>query len=109
MGGDRSFYAKVAASFRVESQELLSSYQQAFAQGRYADAVRHLHTLAGLAGMVGASQLKQSLVAAEADLQALTTRRPEPLAAGAIPGAHRYAQQLEEQLHHAIRMMDAVD
>ena len=103
MGGDPAFYAKIVASFVGESNEVLSQVKKAVAQGRRADALRLLHTLAGLAGMVGASQLRHTVIVAEAALKAL----PELLETGTADGTPQPVQQIEAQLALAIRMLDA--
>jgi len=57
LGGSRTFYDKVVASFREEVAHYMVDLQRFLAEGDYHHAMHRVHTLKGLAGTVGATAL----------------------------------------------------
>lgn len=102
IGCEPTFYAKLVVSFRVESMELWGRVQQGVEWGQGDDVLRHLHTLAGLAGLVGAQRLQQTVVHAELSLEAL----PEFLPTGNVPSVMHFLRQIEVQLELALSALE---
>jgi CheY-like chemotaxis protein len=58
LGGDEELLAVAVASFREHAPKVLQSARAALAAGNQADLHRHLHSIAGSSGMVGAEEVR---------------------------------------------------
>ncbi len=58
VGGDIAFYRQLLARFARDSESFEVTFAQAVAQGQWDSAIRQAHTLKGLAGSMGATELQ---------------------------------------------------
>jgi CheY-like chemotaxis protein len=65
MGGNRTLYHRLVPSFLKDAQDSAARAPLLLAEGRREEASRLLHTLKGLAGTMGASDLQAAAAAAE--------------------------------------------
>jgi len=63
--GDQRLYTQLLRRFRQEYQPLIGQVRQAMAQGDVDGARRHIHSLKGATGMIGAQELHHLAGAAE--------------------------------------------
>ncbi|MCG2595673.1 PAS-domain containing protein [Ramlibacter sp. XY19] len=70
LGGDEELLAAALGSFREHAPKVLQAARAAFAAGNQADLHRHLHSLSGSSGMVGAEQVRALAKQLEAEAQA---------------------------------------
>jgi signal transduction histidine kinase/CheY-like chemotaxis protein/HPt (histidine-containing phosphotransfer) domain-containing protein len=66
LGGDEELLSVAVGSFREHAPKVLQSAHAALAAGNQADLHRHLHSLAGSSGMVGAEDVRALAKALEA-------------------------------------------
>lgn len=102
VGGKVGIYRKILAAFRSDQKGVASRIREALEHGRVDDAIRHAHTLKGIAGTIGAGALQGDAAALE---QALRVNYPQPLL-GIRDGARGYRESMEqtgvEQLINAL-------
>jgi CheY-like chemotaxis protein len=70
LGGMRSLYLELVASFSEEAPDLMSQCVQFWAQGKVRDATRCVHSIKGIAATVGASALSDLAAALEVRFRA---------------------------------------
>ncbi|MBF0453409.1 MAG: response regulator [Magnetococcales bacterium] len=68
MGGNRPFYQKVLKNFQADQSQAIQVLHAHLESGDRASALRHMHTLKGLAGSIGATQLQTLAAQVEAQL-----------------------------------------
>lgn len=75
LGGDEGLYNKVLVKFEQTQAQALVVLDELSCQGEPAAALRHVHTLKGLAASIGADALRDAAAALEAALRADGTPR----------------------------------
>jgi diguanylate cyclase (GGDEF)-like protein len=69
LGNNRALYARLLSNFAASQADLPDQLAQALAQGDRASALRHLHSLKGLAASLGAMALSRTAARAEIQLK----------------------------------------
>ncbi len=81
IGGNRVLYQKLLLEFRQENAQLAVSIRDSLASGQSERAARMIHTIKGVAGNIGASELQVAAEALERGLAGCAEEAPEALLA----------------------------
>ena len=102
LGGSHAFYETLVEMFRKDGVGQRAALAQGIAQADYTNALRHAHTLKGLAATVGANLL----AAAAARTEVLLKRQIDAGAAGAdLALLNDSLAQLDDQLSLALQTL----
>jgi CheY-like chemotaxis protein len=104
LGGSREFYQTIVKVFLQDAVAQSTELVQCVAQADYATALRHAHTLKGLAATVGANPLAAAAADTEIMLMRLTGANAEGATLDMVKAA---LAQLETQLALALEILSA--
>ncbi len=109
VAGNRRLYLRLLEKFRLNQSDALERVRQALETGTWGEAVRHAHTLKGVAGNLGADALHAAALKLEERLKNLEAGQTRGMPLAVLPdGVTQLVSETETTLEQALEGIGAL-